>query len=263
MYRVSPNGQSIQAEASGNTLAGGAAVRTCSGCSGGNKVGYLGNAGTLTFNNITVASTGTYQVQVAYVDGDAGRTADISVNGGIPTAVSFAGTNNGNWSTPQTTTVPIHLNAGSNTIAFSNPTSWAPDIDAIIVPSITSDSIYEADTVGTLAGGAVVKTCSGCTDGYEVGYIGNGGTLTFTTVTEPTTGSYTLTIGYVDGDAGRTADISVNGATPTAISFTGTNNNNWNTQQTTTVTVQLNAGTNTITFSNPSGWAPNIATITV
>jgi hypothetical protein len=69
---------------------------------------------------------------VYYVDGDAGRSAVITVNGS-PTTISFAGTDNGNWDTVQTRTVPVTLNAGTNTIEFSNPSAYAPDIDHIVV----------------------------------------------------------------------------------------------------------------------------------
>jgi chitodextrinase len=124
-------------------------------------------------------------------------------------------------------------------------------------------TVYEGDaSANTLAGGAVVQSCSACLDGNDVGYIGEGGTLTFPDVTESAAGSYTMTVSYVDGDAGRSAVITVNG-TPTTVSFTGTNNSNWDYVQTLTVTVSLNAGTNTIEFSNPSAYAPDIDHIVV
>jgi hypothetical protein len=46
---------------------------TCSTCSGGQKVGFVGNGGTLTFNGVTAATSGTYQVTIAYCSGDPGR----------------------------------------------------------------------------------------------------------------------------------------------------------------------------------------------
>ena len=107
------------------------------------------------------------------------------------------------------------------------------------------------------------QSCSGCASGYDVGYIGNGGTLTFNNVSAPTTGAQNLTISYEDGDAGRSATLTVNG-TQTTVSFTGLDNNNWVTPQTKTVSVNLNAGSsNTIVFSNASGWAPNVDEIIV
>jgi NPCBM-associated, NEW3 domain of alpha-galactosidase/Carbohydrate binding module (family 35) len=126
-----PLATSYEAESPANTIAGGAVVANCSACSGGEKVGYVGVGGTLTLNGVNVASSGTYQVTIAYLDG-AGRQATISVNGGPPQTVSFTPT--GSFDTVGTVTLPLQLTAGSNTIEFANPTAYAPDFDRIIVP---------------------------------------------------------------------------------------------------------------------------------
>jgi chitodextrinase len=173
-----------EAESPANTLAGGAVVSSCSACSGGQKVGYIGDGGTLTFPDISAANAGSYTMTVNYVDGDAGRSATITVNGSAST-VSFTGTGNGNWDQVQSQTVPVTLNAGTNTIEFSNASGYAPDIDQITINASgggggTTGTVYEANaSANTLAGGAVVQSCSACLDGYKVGYIGDGGTLTF------------------------------------------------------------------------------------
>lgn len=65
-------------------------VASCSTCSGGEKAGFVGSGGTLTFNGVTAAAAGANQVTIAYLDGSAtGRQAMISVNGGTPQTVSF------------------------------------------------------------------------------------------------------------------------------------------------------------------------------
>ncbi len=58
---------------------------------GGQKVGYVGNGGTLTFNGVKASTTGSHQVVIAYCDGSSvtGRQADVSVNGGSPQLLSF------------------------------------------------------------------------------------------------------------------------------------------------------------------------------
>jgi alpha-galactosidase len=134
MYRVHASGSTvatIEAESSANTLSGGARVASCGGCSGGAKVGFVGNGGTLRINQVSVPASGSYQLTVAYCDGDSGRSGDMSVDAGSPTVLSF--TNSGGWSTPAALTVTVHLNAGVNTITFSNPAGWAPDFDQVIV----------------------------------------------------------------------------------------------------------------------------------
>ena len=127
---------SYEAEASNNTLAGGAAVEGCSTCSGGNLVAWVGNnAGTLQFNGINAAATGNYTATIYYINGDAtSRSATISVNGSAGTSLSFAST--GSWTVVGTLQTTVTLNAGaSNTIKFSNPVtgSWAPDFDRLTI----------------------------------------------------------------------------------------------------------------------------------
>jgi hypothetical protein len=109
-------------------------VAACGPCSGGNKVGYVGNnSGTLQFNGISVSTAGTHTVTIYYTNGGASRTAFLSVNGGAGTSNSYPAT--GGWSTVGSITISVTLNAGSNTLKFYNPnsSSWAPDFDRIVV----------------------------------------------------------------------------------------------------------------------------------
>lgn len=123
---------SYEAESSANTLAGGAAIISCSACSGGARVGYIGVGGTLTINNVTATTSGTYNVVFAYTQAESSSlTGNVSVNGGTSKAVSFA--NTGSFDTPKNLTVALNLTAGSNTIEIFNPSADGPDIDKITV----------------------------------------------------------------------------------------------------------------------------------
>ncbi|GHO79404.1 hypothetical protein KSD_71750 [Ktedonobacter sp. SOSP1-85] len=257
-------GKIYEAEALANTLTGSASVVSCTACSGGQKIGNIGNGASLTFNSISVSASGTYPVTISYVDGDAGRSMQLSVNGGSATTQNFHGTNDNNWNAVQTTTILVNLNAGNNTIQFSSPSSgWSPDLDRLIVGSLIPAS-YEAEVAGnTLTGSASIVSCSACSGGQKVGNIGNGASLTFNNVQASTTGRTTLTIAYIDGDSGRSAQISINGGSPLTINFHGTNNNNWNTVQTLTMTISLNAGSNTVKLYSGSNWAPDIDRVTL
>jgi Alpha galactosidase A/Alpha galactosidase C-terminal beta sandwich domain/NPCBM-associated, NEW3 domain of alpha-galactosidase/Carbohydrate binding module (family 35) len=130
-----PLATSYEAESSVNTLAGGAVVQSCSTCSGGEKVGYVGEGGTLTFNDITAPAAGTYNVTIVYCSGNE-RPGMVSVNGGTAQALSFPST--GSFTTTGTMTVPLSLNAGDNTIEFGDPDAYAPDFDRIIVANSPS-----------------------------------------------------------------------------------------------------------------------------
>jgi hypothetical protein len=124
-----------EAEASANTQSG-TRVIGCSGCSGSRKVGDVGrNAGTLQFNGITASGAGTATVTISYVNGDTrARTADLSVNGGAATKVTFPVTRD--WSTPGTLTVTVTLKSGGNTLKFGNTSGPAPDFDKIAVGGV-------------------------------------------------------------------------------------------------------------------------------
>lgn len=122
-----------EAESPANVLVDGAGPAGCAACSGGQKIGNLGgNAGRLTFPAVRVAHGGDHTLTIAYVDGDAGRDAVVTVNG-LPRTVHFPGTDDNDWSTPQTLTVTVPMHAGANTIEFGNKLGWSPDIDALTV----------------------------------------------------------------------------------------------------------------------------------
>ncbi len=122
---------SYEAESSANTIAGGARLSSCSGCSGGRKVGFVGSGGTLTFNGVAAPANGTYWLTIYYADGD-GRQAQLIVNGTTIQTLSFTPT--GDFNTVGAMSVAVPLSAGtSNTIQFANPAAFAPDFDRILV----------------------------------------------------------------------------------------------------------------------------------
>jgi chitodextrinase len=122
---------SYEAEASGNTLSGGAVVASCTGCSGGAKVGYLGNGATLRINGIDGGTGGAKTVTVYYASAVA-RSFTIAANGGTATTVNAPAT--ADWNTVGSVTATLTLNSGTgNTITIANPSNWAPDIDRIVI----------------------------------------------------------------------------------------------------------------------------------
>ena len=126
-----PPNTKVEAEASGNTFSGAAAVSSCAACSGGAKVRFIGSTSSnfLVVNNLSVATAGTYALTIQYgVNGT--RTFDLSVNGGATIAVNCTGTD---FNTPAKTTVSVTLKAGNNSIKFFNNTAWAPDLDVVSV----------------------------------------------------------------------------------------------------------------------------------
>ena len=254
------------AASSANTLAGGAAIAACNSCLGGKKVGYVGNGGTLTFNNVNVSTAGNYEVQIDYLDGTSGttgRSTTLTVNGTSEGTVTYTPT--GSFANPGATTVSLPLKAGSNTIEFSNTSAYAPDLNAITVPTnpTTSSTTYLAASA-TLGGGSVVASCSACNGGQKVGYVGNNsGTITYN-VNVSTAGVYPVQIVYCDGTSGstgRSATFTVNGVVVQTNVFTPTGG--FSTPGTVTAYFPLQAGSNTIEISNGSAYAPDFNSIVV
>jgi uncharacterized protein YkwD len=119
-----------EAEASTNTFAGGAHAVDCRRCSGGSRVTGIGGAGVLTITGVLAEKDGPTRLAVTYT-GERNRTAQISVNGGVPTAIVFPGTR----STARLGTLRFTatLRAGRNDLAFANSVGAAPDIDKVVI----------------------------------------------------------------------------------------------------------------------------------
>ncbi|MFF3254347.1 fibronectin type III domain-containing protein [Actinacidiphila glaucinigra] len=121
-----------EAEASGNPRTGNASIGECSRCSGGKKVGNLGVDASVTIKDVTAPKDGTYLMTVDFTDGSSGRTAVVTVNG-TAFQLPLHGGNDNDWGRPRSVTVPVHLKAGTNTIAFGNPSDYVSDVDRITV----------------------------------------------------------------------------------------------------------------------------------
>ena len=153
---------SYEAEASANTLAGGAVAANCTGCSAGRKVRFVGNGGTLQFNGVTAAAAGSATVAIGFVNGGTtSRTGRLSVNGGTPTSISFGTT--ADWSTPGSKSVTVSLRAGSNTLKFDNPSGNAPDFDKVTVTTSGGGGGGGAPTAAELL--AKVTSCNQISNG--------------------------------------------------------------------------------------------------
>jgi len=142
-----------EAESSSNVLTGIAARAPCTGCSGAQRVGDLGNGATLAYKNVTASEPGVKLANIAYVNGDnVARRATLQVNGQISTVVSFPPT--GSWNTSGTVSLMLSLAKGANTLTFGIASGWAPDMDAITVQNMSGTN-----------GGNLFNTLSGrCLD---------------------------------------------------------------------------------------------------
>lgn len=172
----------------------------------------------------------------------------------------------------------VYLHAGIN------PVQYVPEGNSSVGSlSVTPDPAADAADAATygaasaqnvLAGTAVLQANQYAYGGSDVGYIGNGAgnTLTFIGVQAPSAGTYRIMVSYADDDRAGTGNYNTNlidraftVSTPAGTNETvyARNTYSWDQFDTIEVTAALNAGANTITFGNPSYYAPNIDKITV
>jgi alpha-galactosidase len=192
------------------------------------------------------------------------RAFVYTVNGNSPATLNMGG---GSFNLPQSTTVPVALTAGVNTITFSNPGTYAPNLGRIVIsgdgkepaPNFTT---YEAEAA-QLSGTASIGGCSYCSGGAYVGNFGAGtqNAVTFNNVTVPQAGAYQLEIDYTE-DGPRSFYVYVNGGSPVELDVNGSS---WDSPQFLVIPIKLSAGTNQIVFTNPNqnGYAPGLDSITI
>jgi hypothetical protein len=173
----------------------------------------------------------------------------------------------GSSNLPFPTTIPVRLNAGTNSIQFGNPVSYPPDVDRIIISGDGNEpypgfTVYEAENA-TLSGAAASAAgfCGNCSGLAAVGNLGGNpqSAVTFDNVNVPVTGIYQMEIDYMT-QGQRSFFVSVNGNTAKELDLNGYS---FGTPTSTVIQVPLHAGSNQIEFSNPSNYAPNLDSIII
>ncbi|WP_051226499.1 carbohydrate-binding protein [Butyrivibrio sp. MC2013] len=133
-----PDGVDGKYEAENQQLEGKATLSDNYKASGGMMVGWIGTgdgeSGSLYFDHIEVDEEGPYTAEIAYVLGEAKRTATIDVNGGEAAgseSVEVVFKSTGGWTTLGTTIANLNLKKGINTLRVHNDNGYAPDLDYI------------------------------------------------------------------------------------------------------------------------------------
>jgi hypothetical protein len=139
VYPYSPrNPLPHEAEATENVRQGTAAITRCPACSGGAKVGGLGNGpgNAVTVTGVQVDKSGDYRLDIDYT-ADRDRPLEVSLNGADPVQVNAAGDN------PDVvagTSIAVPLRAGANTVTLSSTAAVGPAIDRISVRALPAAS---------------------------------------------------------------------------------------------------------------------------
>ncbi len=250
-------------EAENATIFHGTAASDHTGYSGSGFVDYVNEVGSFVEWTVNAPAAGTATLSFRYANGTTtDRPMDITVNGALARAsLSFPGT--GAWTTWQTVTTTVTVNAGANTIRATGITAnGGPNVDYLDVDVAAGSTDYQAED----------GTCQGTIDSDHAGFTGTGfcnstnatGAYLELTVNAAADGNVGISYRYANGTtADRRADISVNGTrVVTGLSFPGTGA--WTTWQTAATTVHLSAGANVVraTATTADGLA-NIDRLTV
>jgi alpha-galactosidase len=242
-------------------LHGSANIQPCPLCASGSKITYLGIGADnyATFADVEVKKAGVYRMEVDSLTNGT-RSYIINVNGGPNITLNSSG---GSGNVPSQLTIPVKLNAGINSIEFGNPVSYPPDLDRIVISGDGNEPYPTATTYegeyATLTGSGSGGFCGNCSGLAKAGNLGAGATATFTNVNVPAAGTYNMEIDYLTSGP-RSYFISVNDGTAQELDLNGTS---FNSPASSVIPVQLNAGDNTIAFSNPSNYAPDLDSITI
>lgn len=110
-------------------------------CSGGVKVGWLGNGADndLQWQNVFSNEGGNYTMRLSFITGE-NRTIKIVVNDAEPIVVSV---NSGSWSAVGSKDVDIELKKGNNVIRLYNDEGWMPDVDCMKLTAKNSSAAVE------------------------------------------------------------------------------------------------------------------------
>ncbi|HEV2635372.1 MAG TPA: glycoside hydrolase family 9 protein [Actinocrinis sp.] len=204
--------------------------------------------------SLTAGGSATATVSTAVTSGSA-ETVALTVSGapaGVTATLSPTSVTSGAGSTLSiATTSAVASGTYSITVTGTASSGSHSATYALTVGTVVSGGkTYEADKA-TIGGSADANSCTACLDGEKVSSIGGSGkgTVTFTGISEPSAGTYTMTVFYLSVSKARPAVITVNGTAQT-FTFAETSVSSYSVIGTATVTVTLKAGSsNTIEFS--------------
>jgi len=201
-------------EAEDATLLGGVKTSSCSNFSAGTAVKATNTTKILNFSNIYADVAGFYTLTIsAYSKTDS--NVSYQVNGGAVETAAVTGA--GIWcyegAVPSDISVVVYLNAGNNSITFT---------DSVVIDKIMiADDVeieYEAEAA-VPNGTAEPTSCPNASQGEMVKNIGNSSanSLLFNNVEAPENGTYVVTVQYY-ATAQRDLGIAINGGAVTTYS---------------------------------------------
>lgn len=237
---------------------------------GGYNVGWIESTEWLAYDNVFVATSGTYDVRVRVASPNGG-TLSLDLNGGsIPLGeLNISAT--GGWQSWQTVETQVQLEAGTHSLGVYAVTggwnfNWIEVTPADTAPP-PDEHHFEAEdytnasdtTAGNIGGeyrtGDVdIETTADTGAGFNVGWIDSGEWLSFEGLDIPNAGNYQIQARVASPGGGSVA-FDLNGGSTSlgelAIPATG----GWQTWQTVTLDVNMPAGNHSFgVYVTTGGW---------
>jgi alpha-glucosidase (family GH31 glycosyl hydrolase) len=268
-------------EAEDLDLAGPTVASDHSGFTGtGFAAGFQNTGDSLSFQ-VTAATAGTYDLDTRYANSTGGdgkdvtRTLSVTVGGGAASTLSLPTT--ADWNTWAIATVPVTLNAGTNTVTIARSASDSGNVNIDSLAVVTPGSAYPGPAApqaqpcafgtvcqaesGALTGGAVLQ--SNHNDFAGGGFVGG---LSSTSASDaihvtgvPQPGAYQLQLRYANWQTDlsqtgaadpRTISVAVGSGAPATTTLAPTSS--WDSWRTVSIPVTLAAGDNTVTLGCPT-----------
>ncbi len=110
-------------------LSGSATVASSMLCSGGQKVGYVGNGANNCEITVTAPKDGEYELVIYYCTGEE-RNLQVIIDGETYEIKGLKGTS---YDSPEMHKLNVKLKAGENVIKLTTAMLWAPDLDRIAI----------------------------------------------------------------------------------------------------------------------------------
>jgi hypothetical protein len=221
----------------------------------GYVTGFTGTNDTLTIT-VMEATAGSYDITVVYNAQYGSKYTDISIDGGAAVQVSFPNITTETWAT--SLPASFEFTAGANTVQFTDDWGWYLIDSITVVPTppkpivsvnVTTGGVAYA-TDGILEGTIIDTATAGYIGtGYVTGFFGSTDSLTITLFSEAEA-LYDVVVAYaaIYGYKQTTLSVNAAGGSEVDLADTSTAASPW--ANATAGQILLNAGNNTITFTD-------------
>jgi hypothetical protein len=221
----------------------------------GYVAGWDNDTDTLTFS-VSGLTTGSYDISIVYSAQFGDKYTGVSVNGGAVSQIALANATTATWTTSAVGS--FDLTDATNTVVLQN--SWGyyyidsitvvpTPVKPIVVVDVTNGAIAQAED-GILTGTTVGNSVAGFSGtGYVQGFDESTDSVTIT-VYSKVQALYDIVVGYAAIYGAKQTTMSLNGAGGAEIVLPDTTSAAIPWANATAGQVLLNAGNNTITFTN-------------